>query len=85
MGKKRRRGEGGSVGQWHNIRNDESRWDFLEWHAAPRRVRQRRGSISSGAANYSLDYKLAHPINFLFPSSLFPFGLSEAHVTSAAV
>ena len=22
------------VGQWHNIRSDESRWGFLEWHAA---------------------------------------------------
>ena len=49
-----------------------------------RRLRQRRGSISSGAANYSFDYKLAHPINFLFP--LLPLPLrSEAHVTSAAV
>ena len=74
---------GGEVGQWHNIRNDDSRWDFLEWHAAPRRVRQRRGSISSGAANYSLDYKLAHPINFLFPLLPLPLRI-EAHVTSAA-
>ena len=41
------------VGQWHNIRNDESRWDFLEWHAAAK------------ATSLAVQFRLGRPITAL--------------------